>query len=102
MSKANSTDTETVTFPPGTVFPVGGRPHLGTMCGYRTGVRRNFRSVTVLCYESGVYQFRLRDGRLYSVQCADGLVPIRACEKHMENYLSRFDAGVLTPEKVEG
>lgn len=82
---------------PGTVYPYGGRPHLGTMCQHRTGIRRNYGHETVLCYNDGEFHLQRADGSLYSIQCADGLVPVGVCAKHLATYLKWFSRGSLTP-----
>lgn len=68
---------------PGTIYPLGGRPHLPTMCRHRTGVRRQFRAVTVLCYERGVWEFvNPQTGEVGHIQTAEGSMPHRYCDKH--------------------
>jgi hypothetical protein len=75
---------------PGTLYPLGGKPHLPTMCAFRTGIRRNHRSVTVLCYEHGVWETVGADGKGSIIRTAEGDMPYRVCEKHFKQWMRSY------------
>lgn len=72
-----------MTHVPGTIYPVGGRPHLPTMCRHRTMVRRGGYKRTVLCYEVGTWEFiNPETGKPQHIATAEGPMPFRWCDKH--------------------
>ena len=72
---------------PGTVYPLGGRPHPPTLCAFRRS-RRAFRPVTVLCYEHGDYEIIGPNGSI-CLSTAEGPIPHSFCEKHVHTWFGR-------------
>ena len=76
---------------PGTLYPLNGPAHLPTMCGHRTGVRRNFRSHTVLCYAHGDYEVVNQDtGVRAHIETAEGKIQQRYCSKHIQSRMDSY------------
>ena len=88
---------------PGTLYPRdGSKPHLPTMCSHRRGIRRNFRSKTVLCYEFGAYDLvSAETGKASHIETAEGPMPHRFCEKHIKDALRCYQRGTVKAVKVQ-
>ena len=81
--KVDVPDLGTITWPAGTLFPVGGEPHTPTMCSHRSIHRTLHRSTTVLCYEEGTHEIARPDGSVITLGTAYRNQPFLFCEAHI-------------------